>query len=137
MKRMLKFVAIMALGAGVAMLMDPVRGKSRRARLGDQAAARMRDARREMSQRARYESGRIKGAAHEMMNEEQAPLTDHDLRQKVKSEALGPFGAGDLEIDVNKGMVTLTADTVPDDLLRRVRSVTGVQDVRVRSGGPA
>lgn len=135
MKRMLKLLAMMALGAGAAMLMDPVRGKARRARLRDQTTGRMRDANPEMGKRARYGSGRLKGAAHEFTHDDQAPLTDQDLRQKVKSEALGPFGADDLEIDVNNGMVTLTGDGVDDDLLRRVRSITGVQDVVVRAGG--
>ena len=134
MKRMMKFMATMAFGAGLAMLMDPVRGKARRAQLRDQTAAKMRDAKREVEQRARYESGRVKGAAHELMHDDQAPTTDHDLLQKVKSEALGPAGAANLEIDVNNGTVTLTGDITDDDLLRRVRSVSGVEDVRVRAG---
>jgi osmotically-inducible protein OsmY len=134
MRKMFKYLMAMAAGAAAAMLMDPVRGRSRRARLMDQAGAQARDLKRQMEQRARYERGRVKGMAHEMTHDEAMPTDDETLRQKVRSEALGPAGATNLEVDVENGTVTLIGDIPDNDVLRRVRSVTGVADVRVRTG---
>lgn len=134
MKKTFKYLAAMGLGMAAAMLMDPDRGAARRARLMDQAGARRRDLKRQMEKRARYESGRIKGTAYEMTHEHDMPADDETLRQKVKSEALGPAGADNIEVDVDHGTVTLIGDIPDNDLLRRVRSVTGVADVRVRTG---
>jgi len=58
-----------ALGATLQYLYDPQSGKSRRARLKDQAAARARDATRLIGRKIRYQKGRLRGAAHEMAAE--------------------------------------------------------------------
>jgi osmotically-inducible protein OsmY len=137
MKRLFKYMLAMGAGAAAAMLLDPVRGRSRRARLMDQAGARTRDLKEQMEQRARYETGRMRGVAHELTQTDEMPSDDATLLQKVKSEALGPAGATNLEVDVENGTVTLIGDIPDNDLLRRVRSVTGVSDVRVRTGRKA
>src|SRR5690606_4474319 len=55
--RLLKTLMAGAVGAALAYLLDPVSGRSRRARLADQAAARMKDGAEEATRRARYEMG--------------------------------------------------------------------------------
>jgi hypothetical protein len=57
------------VGATLQYLYDPQSGKSRRARLKDQAAARVRDATREISRKARYQRGRLRGVAHEITSD--------------------------------------------------------------------
>lgn len=56
-----KLIAGVALGAAGMYYLDPDRGRARRARGRDQAAARLRSRRREADQRARYEANREAG----------------------------------------------------------------------------
>jgi len=125
-----------AVGAALAYLLDPVSGRSRRARLADQAAARMKDGAEEATRRARYEMGRAKGTIHEMGADADYPADDRMLLQKVRSEAVGPAGlsTSDIEIDVENGEVILrgaSQDAAREmDLVRRIQDVTGVQRVR-------
>lgn len=129
-----------AFGAVLAYLFDPRAGRGRRAKLADQAAAGMRDAAEETGRQARYQAGRMKGAAHEgleaVMPEEPLALDDATLLQKVRSEALGPSGLamGNLEIHVDDGVVIIRGDMAEPgagaELEERVRAVRGVTGVR-------
>lgn len=54
------------VGATLQYMYDPTSGRSRRARLKDQAAKRVREATRTLSRKVRYQRGRLRGFAHEM-----------------------------------------------------------------------
>lgn len=136
MRRFLKFWLAGLVGAAVAYLFDPVSGRSRRARLMDQAASRARRSVDEAERRARYEAGRMRGALHEAGPERDFPRDDAQLLQKVRSEAVGPSSAttSDLEIHVENGEVILRGRSrdlaAESDLVRRIEDVTGVRRVR-------
>lgn len=134
--RFLRLLLAAGIGAAVAYFMDPVSGRSRRARLADQAASRVRRSGDEVAARARYEMGRAKGVAHEVGPHTDYPADDAELLQKVRSEAVGPspVRASDLEMHVDRGEVTLRGVSrdleAEKDLIRRIESVTGVRHVR-------
>ncbi len=123
-------------GAATAYLIDPVSGRSRRARIMDQTAALARRSVDEAERRARYEAGRVKGAVHEAGPERDYPLDDAELLQKVRSEAVGPSSAStsDIEIHVDNGEVVLRGVSrdqgAEDDLVQRIDGVTGVRGIR-------
>ena len=71
------------LGATLQYLYDPQAGKSRRARLKDQAVARGRDATRMIGRKVRYQRGRLRGVAHEISTTLQHE-GDHDQRATVR-----------------------------------------------------
>ena len=140
MRRLIRFIGTIGAGAALAYLFDPDRGRSRRTRLADQAAARMRDATDTVEAKVRYQKNVVSGFAHEVadMTREDEPIDDSTLRQKIRSEALGPFGRGhDLEVDVTDGNVLVrgSIDNEEDraELLRLVESVDGVLTVEDRT----
>lgn len=131
------------MGAAVAYLFDPDRGRSRRARLSDQAAARGRDLSETVRQRAEYQKGVVKGVVHETADALRGDkeFDDETLMQKVRSEALGYWdGDEPIEIDIRDGMVKVSGsvrDTASRDrLLSLIRGVEGVGliDDRIRIG---
>lgn len=136
MSGFMKTVGAASTGAALAYLLDPVSGRSRRARLIDQAAAWTRRSVDEAERRARYEAGRMKGAVHEAGPDRDKPRDDAELLQKVRSEAVGPSAASasDIEIHVEDGEVILRgrAQDPGDelDLVQRIEEVTGVRRVR-------
>lgn len=136
MSGFMKMALAAAAGAAAAYLFDPVSGRSRRARLSDQAAAGARRTADEAQTRARYEMGRAKGALHEMGPDTDYPTDDAELLQKVRSEALGPsrFASSDIEIHVDDGEVVLRGASrdleAEKDLVQRIEHVTGVRRVR-------
>lgn len=54
------------VGATLQYMYDPTSGRSRRARLKDQAAARVRDLTRTIGRKVRFQRGRLRGFAHEI-----------------------------------------------------------------------
>lgn len=135
MSRLLRSVLLVGLGATLAYLLDPDRGKGRRAKLVDRSLARARDAGDEVSRKSRYEAGRLRGMAHEVFSSETPPRNDAELLQKVRSEALGPTGlTGDIEIRVDDGVVVLAGPGVAEDrerdLIDRIEKVVGVTGIR-------
>lgn len=135
MARLIRSALLVGIGAALAYLFDPDRGKGRRAKLADQARARARDTAEEVSKKSRYEAGRVRGMAHEVFSSETPPRNDAELLQKVRSEALGPSGlTGDIEIRVDDGVVVLAGPGVGDerehDLIDRIENVVGVTGVR-------
>ena len=137
----------LALGAGAAYVADPDRGRSRRAQLSDQLAARARDVTEEMTDQAKQAADRAKGAAIESAKDvlpEDVPDDPKVLESRVKSHALGGRDdVADVVIRVDgPGRVALKG-TVPTseserELLAEVAGVEGVVDVRseltVRAG---
>lgn len=135
MSRLIRTVSVLGIGAALAYLLDPDRGKGRRAKLADQARARARDTAEEISKKARYEAGRMRGMTHEVFSAETPPNNDAELLQKVRSEAIGPAGlAGDIEVRVDEGVVVLAGPSVDreieEDLIERIENVVGVSGVR-------
>jgi hyperosmotically inducible periplasmic protein len=136
---MSKFVRIVGIGAAAAAamyLLDPDRGRSRRAQLSDQAAALARKAEENARAKAEYQKGVVQGLAHDLTGpfRPEPEFDDATLHQKVKSEAVGRWDGpkNDVEVDVDKGVVTLKgnvdAENV-DDLIRLVEGVPGVASI--------
>lgn len=133
MRKPLFFGLAAAAGALFAYLFDPDRGRSRRARLSDQASAKGRDLTDSMRQTVEYQKGVARGVFHDITGTLR-PETEYDdetLTQKVRSEALGYWdGSGDIEIDVTDGMVRIsgTVDQEADRerLIELINDVDGV-----------
>lgn len=122
-----------AFGALLAYLFDPDRGRSRRARLSDQAAARGRDLTGTVRQTAEYQKGVAKGIIHDASGAFRPDnvYDDETLMQKVRSEALGYWdGSDSIEIDITDGKVELSGSVRDsashDQLLSLIRDVEGV-----------
>jgi osmotically-inducible protein OsmY len=133
MRKLISFGAAAAIGAALAYMFDPDRGRSRRAKLTDQAAARARDAAETVKAKAEYQKGVAKGLVHEAKDAFRAEeaFDDNTLLQKVKSEALGYWpDPNQIEIDITNGMVRVsgTVDNEPDrdKLIGMIRDVEGV-----------
>ena len=124
------------VGVVIAYLWDPVSGRSRRARLGDQTAAEVRDAANSIQKKARYHAGRAKGVVYEALPTEEPPRDDEELLQKVRSEVVGriPGSLDHVDVRVDRGVVYLigesTDTSLESELVERVRDVNGVSEVR-------
>ncbi|HEX6221999.1 MAG TPA: BON domain-containing protein [Acidimicrobiia bacterium] len=137
MRRFLKAVGLVSLASLITYLLDPDRGRARRARLADQLAAKGRDVSDAVSAKARYQKGVVEGVAHEVATAfaEEAVYDDATLLQKVRSEAMGPSGVDTdhVEVDIRDGNVRLTG-AVSDAAARRrlvdfVGKVDGVRGI--------
>lgn len=136
---MSKFLRIVGLGAVVAAgmyLLDPDRGKSRRAKLTDQAGAVTRKAGEKAQAQVRYQRGVVQGIAHDLTEtfRPEAEFDDDTLLQKVKSEAIGRWEGPkrEIEIQVKEGVVTLRGPASADratELIHLVEAVPGVASV--------
>lgn len=130
--------AVMA-GAGLAYLLDPVRGRSRRARLADQAAATVRRGVRSTERVARRVQSDVNGRVTAMRHGRDGgdPFPDDvTLADRVQSELFRDPSVpkGSLNVNVERGIVVLRGE-VPDDDMRadlaaRVEGMTGVWAVR-------
>lgn len=125
------------VGAAAVYLFDPVSGRTRRARLRDQAMARAREARRSAESRGRYVAHTVEGKVAEMTTPSAGPTDDATLRQRIHSDV---FGRADVPkdrvtLDVADGVATLRGELDSpqeiDRLVERVRAVPGVLDVAV------
>jgi osmotically-inducible protein OsmY len=133
MRKLMSFGLAAALGAAAAYILDPDRGRSRRAKLADQAAARARDAAGTVKARAEYQKGVAKGLIHEAADvfKPEVAVDDEILLQKVKSEALGYWpGSKDIEVDITNGMVRISGtvgnESDRESLIQLIRKVEGV-----------
>lgn len=135
--KILRYLTAGALGALAAYLFDPVSGRGRRTRLRDQSRARAKDLAHEVANRARYESGRMRGLLHEMGAGDEPPIDEAELLQKVRSEAVGPASpsTSDIEVSIEDGETIVVRGNTKDpaeaqELISRIESVTGVRKVR-------
>lgn len=141
--RVLFYAVAAAIGAAVAYLFDPDRGRSRRARIADQTAARARDAAGAVKAKAEYQKGVAKGIIHEVtepLRGEEA-YDDDTLLQKVKSEALGYWpDPHEIEVDITNGMVRVSGrvgnESDRENLIELIKDVEGVGliDDRIKVG---
>jgi osmotically-inducible protein OsmY len=133
MRRVGTFALGVATGGAIGYLLDPDRGRSRRARLRDQTKSQIRTTSESLKNRLEYQRGVARGIMHDLT----APLgpqrqyTDDTLLQKVKSEALGHWDhEGTVDVDIRDGLVMLTgrvdSETGRDRLIELIRAVDGV-----------
>lgn len=132
-----------AVGAMIAYLLDPDRGRSRRARLADQIGAKSRDIAESAQQTLDYQKGVVRGVAHDIGVQFQPERTydDETLRQKIRSEVLGHWdGSDQVDVEISNGMVVVTGSVRDhgshDQLLEMIEQVDGVTiiDDRIEVG---
>jgi osmotically-inducible protein OsmY len=139
LRRTLIAVGAAIAGAGIAMLLDPARGRARRARLADQAAAAVRRGVRtteRATRRVRSEvGGRLAAVQHAGGEAEPFP-DDVTLADRVQTELFRDPSVpkGQINVNVERGIVVLRGE-VPDDAMRgemigRVEAMPGVWAVR-------
>lgn len=139
MSRLLLAGGAALAGAGLALLLDPARGRARRARLADQTAATVRRGARITERVARRVTSDVGGkvTALKHANEESDPFPDDvTLADRVQTELFRDPSVpkGQINVNVERGIVVLRGE-VPDDQMRgeligRVESMPGVWAVR-------
>jgi BON domain len=122
------------VGAGLAYVFDPARGRRRRAELRDRGRAAVRREVRAVERQASYRKGRAEGFAHRLRHRTPEPPDDNTLVDKIRSEVLGRVVDGPhLTIDANDRVVTLRGQVddqqAVEDIEREVRAMPGVADV--------
>jgi hypothetical protein len=123
------------VGAGLAYVFDPARGRRRRAELRDRGRAAVRREARAIERQASYRKGRAEGLAHRLRHRTpEPPDDDNTLVDKIRSEVLGRVVDGPhLTIDANDRVVTLRGQVADqqavEDIEREVRAMAGVADV--------
>src|SRR5262245_5768564 len=129
-----KLIVAVAVGAALAYVFDPVRGRRRRAELKDRGRATVRREVRAVERQGRYGRGRAEGVIHKLRHPRpHVPDDDTTLVDKIRSEVLGHVDGPHLTIDVNDRVVTLRGE-VPDEHRAQqvghdVRATPGVIDV--------
>jgi osmotically-inducible protein OsmY len=139
MRRIVLAAGAALAGAGLAMLFDPARGRSRRARLADQAAATVRRGVRgaeRLGRRVQRDVGGRMSALQHAGDAGEAFPDDVTLADRVQTELFRDPSVpkGQLNVNVERGIVVLRGE-VPDDAMRgeligRVESMPGVWAVR-------
>ncbi len=145
-KRFTRMLLWTSAGAAAAYLYDPESGRGRRARLQDQAEARLRKVRREAERKGRYVQTTAEGKAEQLARSQAAPPPDDlTLVDKIKSEVLGQdrFREYPVIIDAVDGVVTMRGELADpssvDEVRRAIEAVPGVREVQslVHSRGTA
>jgi osmotically-inducible protein OsmY len=127
-------MAVVGIGTAiVAYLFDRDLGRGRRAKLIDQSKALVRRTTEAARKQAEYQSNRLGGLTHQFKpGESGADYDDATIRQKVKSEVMGPAQLSNVEVDVRNGVVTLSGDLEDSqyrDLMMKIMKISGVQSV--------
>jgi hypothetical protein len=131
---LLRVLTAAAAGAGLMFLLDPDRGRRRRALVRDQlvrAAHRTGDA---VDATSRDVGNRARGVVAELRSRlVNVEVSDGVLQERVRARIGSVIGhAGAIEAAVIDGRVSLRGPVLADDvdrLLRRVRRVPGVREV--------
>jgi aryl-alcohol dehydrogenase-like predicted oxidoreductase len=140
-----KLTLAAGVGATLAYIFDPVRGRRRRAELKDRSRASVRREVRAVERQASYGRGRAEGVMHKLRHPRpHIPEDDLTLADKIRSEVLGRVDGPHLTIDVNNRVVTLRGE-VPDvqtahhveHEVRATPGVTGVVNLLHQPGTPA
>jgi hypothetical protein len=138
MTRLLRTARVLvwtSAGAALAYLWDPELGKSRRARVKDQLAARARRTGRDVARKARYVGSTVEGKLERVARAGGTPpADDRTLVDKVKSEVLGrtAFAGHQVLVEAADGVVTLRGEldrSLTNELEKAVRGVPGVREV--------
>ncbi len=106
---LVRTVVVGTISVGLAYFLDPDRGRSRRARVKDQAAAAGRRARREMSRRGRYLAGRARGIALRARGAGRpSPEDDLQVTEVIRQRLAGlSFSTADVSVEVVEGVAQL------------------------------
>ncbi|HEY7846699.1 MAG TPA: BON domain-containing protein [Candidatus Limnocylindria bacterium] len=137
MSRLLSAGLGAALGAAAALLLDPARGRARRAQLIDRGAALARRALRLGERELRFGTSWAAGKASAIraLGEPHEWVNDATLKERVESELLGDPGVpkGSININAEQGTVVLRGE-VPDEAMRgrlaeRAGKIDGVWSV--------
>ncbi len=131
---------LLLVGASVAAayLLDPSRGKSRRARLQQRVGGILRRGSDRASSKSQFLAGKARGLKERTTGsgKGEAPPNDQTLAAKVQSEVLGgsTYPKEKVNVTVEDGIVTLRGEVDSADqaasLEQEVRKVSGVIDVR-------
>jgi osmotically-inducible protein OsmY len=126
-------------GAGAALLLDPQRGRARRARLVDQGGAAVRRAARQGEQLVRRVRSDVTGrlaASRAAGARDVRPIDDATLTDRIQSTIFRDDAVpkGTLNVNVERGIVVLRGE-VPDEAMRsrivaEVEAIEGVWSVR-------
>lgn len=139
---MSKVKTVAAAGAGflAGYLLDPDMGRTRRARLSDQASSKVRGQFRRLASFAQYQVGVTKGIVHDTLKPLRgaAPVDDAKLANRVRSQAVGPWSRDleephNVEVEVIEGRTVISGE-VPSKkehrrLLELVTAVEGVDQI--------
>lgn len=129
-------VVVGTIGAALAFFFDPDRGRSRRARAMDQAAAVARRAGREMSRRARYLAGRTRGLTLRARGAGRpSPQDDLQVAEQIRQRlAELNLSTADVTVEVVEGVVQLRGQVATEEEQRIVEEqashAPGVREVR-------
>jgi len=131
---LVKLTIAAAVGAMLAYVFDPIRGRRRRAELKDRGRASVRREVRAVERQASYGKGRAEGVIHKLRHPRpHVPEDDMTLADKIRSEVLGRVDGPHLTIDVNNRVVTLRGEVSDEQAARHVerevRATAGVADV--------
>ena len=136
-RRISLFAAGSAMGAALAFLFDPQRGKVRRRKAVDRVAGAVRRVTRRTRRFGRHMVSDARGMAQRMAAQGQGTVPENDavLVNKVESEVFGnpDFPKGSINVNAEDGIVVLRGQVERPDQVRRlekaVRKVDGVVDV--------
>jgi osmotically-inducible protein OsmY len=126
------------IGAGAAYLFDPGHGKRRRHVLRDRSRRIVRVVGKKGSSKARFTSGRIRGAvavSRRLVTPTDVAVDDVTIVQRIRSDAFRHAGvsAQDVELRVEEGVASLRGSVDSpehaDALVQRVAKTPGVEDV--------
>ena len=126
------------IGAGAAYLFDPGHGKMRRHVLRDRSRRVVRVVGKKGSSKARFTSGRIRGAlavSRRLVTSPEVAVDDVTIVQRIRSDAFRRAGVSphQVELRVEDGVATLRGSVDSpehaDALVQRVAKTPGVEDV--------
>jgi len=128
-------VGCCAVGAGLMYLMDPQRGRSRRAWLADKVASVVRGTGRSLHRRGEDLANRAYGMAHETRAKFQAsgPISSEQLLERIRSEmgrAVSHPWLIQVMADAN-GTVTLTGRVLASEADRLISTIEAVRGVNL------
>jgi len=134
-RKSLKWLILGGIGALVALLVDPDRGRARRVQMKDRAGAMLRRGKDRTAKQVEYTTGKVEGAKAVASGAgRMEPEDDIDISHGVKQAFAGlDFPTDRVTVEVVGGKVTLRGQVDEADQMERlekeVRGVPGVRDV--------
>lgn len=122
--KLLKPGLLVAAGGALAHLLDPDRGKARRAKLRDQTLAKARRLTAQAEKRAQYVEGRLEGVVAKSAGAGAfSPESDVDLREHLRQViASQEFDTIDVNVDVADSVATLRGQLRTPELIKKLQA---------------